>query len=225
MYRKSSLAGRPQTAKISRTRKSVVSEHDNNEILNVTKKNKSTKKAKGQGRESRNLKSGTSAKSSKINFHPSEKSAEGPEEIEDEGILMLKIGKKGNEFRKPGQKKYKPNAASYTNEVLKRLDQIQNPKPPKVAKPKNAGKKKAKKTEAELELEGLELKGMEIIKDLDTFYEKNKATIKDKVIKSQKFRDFAKVRFDTEKADDFTKFKMEITKHILNDLGKYCLIK
>jgi hypothetical protein len=56
---------------------------------------------------------------------------------------MLKIGKGGrNEFTKPGHKKYNPKDASYTNEVLERLNKIQNPKGPKRAgRPKTAAKR------------------------------------------------------------------------------------
>ena len=74
-------------------------------------------------------------------------------------------------------------------------------------------------------LEGLELNGVEVIKGLDTYYEKNKDTIKDKVIKSKQYNDFSKTRFNEKDSDDFTKFKMEITKQILRDLSKYCEIK
>ena len=136
---------------------------------------------------------------------------------------MIKLGKKGNEFKKPGSGKYNPNAVSYTDEVLKKLDQIQNPKPPKKNRPHSYKPKKQNKVE--VDLEGLELKGMEIIKDLDTYYEKNKEKIKSKVIKSKKYKEFAKMRFDKEEADDFQNFKVEITKHILRDLQKYCLIR
>lgn len=65
----------------------------------------------------------------------------------------------------------------------------------------------------------------EIIRDLDAYYEENKDFIKDKVIKSRKFKEFAHSRFDNENMDDFQNFKIEITKHILKDLQKYCLIK
>jgi hypothetical protein len=61
----------------------------------------------------------------------------------DEGILMLQIGRGGrNEFIKPGHKKYNQKDTSYTNEVLKRLNKIQNPRGPKRAdRPKTAAKR------------------------------------------------------------------------------------
>lgn len=71
----------------------------------------------------------------------------------------------------------------------------------------------------------MQLKGIEIIKDLDNYFEKNKSEIKDKVIKSKKYKTFAKTKFEREGTDDFQNFKIEITKHILKDLQKYCLIK
>lgn len=55
---------------------------------------------------------------------------------------MLKVGKGGrNEFIKPGHKKYNTKGVSYTNDVLERLNEIQKPKPPKIAgRPKTAVK-------------------------------------------------------------------------------------
>ena len=74
------------------------------------------------------------------------------------------------------------------------------------------------------DLEGLQIDGIEVIKNLDEYYEKHKESIQDKVIKSNKYKDFIEVRSDGKSKDDFTKFKMEITKQILRDLQKYCIV-
>lgn len=119
----------------------------------------------------------SSAKKRRVKSRTDLKDPHEVEEIEDDGILMIKIGKKGNEFKKPGYKKYDPNKTSYTTKVLDRLDKIQNPK-----KPKSKAKKKQQPPYINpKELEGMKLKGMEVIKDLDKYYEDNKEMIKEKV--------------------------------------------
>lgn len=89
------------------------------------------------------------------------------DDLDDTGVMKVKIGRKGNEFVKPGCKKYRPESASYTTQVLHRLDQIKHPKAKKAAKAK-----KSDKTNAEIELEEIELNGIEVIKGLDEYYEK-----------------------------------------------------
>jgi len=96
------------------------------------------------------------SKKSKLNKSASKvkKAAHEVDEVEDNDILMIKVGKNGNEFVKPGYKKYKNNLVSYTDKVLQKLDQIQNPSK---ARPKTS-KKKGKKVE--VDLEGLNLNGL-----------------------------------------------------------------
>lgn len=132
------------------------------------------------------------------------------DKIEDDGVMKVKIGKKGNEYTKPGFKKYNPNKTSYTAEVLDKLDHIQKykPKPTKAKQKKKLSPETKAKVNlhrrAKKELEGLELNGKEIIRDLDQYFELHKDKLKGK---------------------DLDTIKIEMTKSILNDLQKYCLVK
>ena len=101
----------------------------------------------------------------KIDFYQKQQSNEENDDILDDGIMILKLSKKGNEYVKPGSKNAKKNKLdSYTEQVLQKLGDIKHPKAKAVGKGLH-------NTEVKLDLEGLELKGMEIIKDLDEYYE------------------------------------------------------
>ena len=110
------------------------------------------------------------SKHKKIDFYHQNQNKGNEEELEDEGVMILQLTKKGNEFMRPVSKPQKKEIVnSYTDQVLQKLDEIQHPKSKGA---KKTGNKALHKTEAKINLEGLELKGMEIIKDLDEYYEK-----------------------------------------------------
>ena len=127
---------RPQTAINKTKKKKLVEENPAENIKHVFASPKKKKSKKPGVRSSKHTPKSRSRARSPFKEAP----------LEDNGILSIKVGRKGhNEYVKPGHKKYNAKGTSYTNEVLERLDQIKNPMPPKGAnlkRPKTGKKTK-----------------------------------------------------------------------------------